>query len=59
MDEVMWIMRCWTVSNVFQLFDLGPDGGDNEGDGELIGETDEVAFECGARYILWFFENVF
>lgn len=47
------------MSNVFQLFDLGPDGGDNEGDGELIGETDEVAFECGARYILWFFENVF
>ncbi|XP_062580615.1 E3 ubiquitin-protein ligase MYCBP2-like [Saccostrea cucullata] len=32
-----------------KLFDLGPDGGDNEGDGELIGETDEVAFECGAR----------
>ena len=36
--------------NILQLFDLGPDGGDNEGDGELIGETDEVAFECGARY---------
>lgn len=34
------------------MFDLGFDGGDNEGDGELIGEIDEVVFECGVRYIL-------
>ena len=32
-----------------QLFELGTDGGDNEGDGELLAETEEVAFECGAR----------
>lgn len=43
-----------------KLFDLGPDGGDNEGDGELIGETDEVAFECGARekYAMLFDEPI-
>jgi len=35
---------------LFQLFELGPDGGENEGDGELLAETEEVAFECAARY---------
>ena len=32
------------------MYELGPDGGDNETDGELIAETEEVAYECGARY---------
>ncbi|KAL3880398.1 hypothetical protein ACJMK2_032642, partial [Sinanodonta woodiana] len=32
-----------------KLFELGPDGGENEGDGEILAETEEVAFECGAR----------
>jgi E3 ubiquitin-protein ligase MYCBP2 len=37
---------------------LGPDGGDNEGDGELIGETDEMAFECGARFVVDVYKNI-
>ncbi|XP_053398701.1 E3 ubiquitin-protein ligase MYCBP2-like isoform X4 [Mercenaria mercenaria] len=32
-----------------KLFELGPDGGENEGDGEVVAESEEVAFECGAR----------
>ncbi|XP_052792731.1 E3 ubiquitin-protein ligase MYCBP2-like isoform X2 [Mya arenaria] len=32
-----------------KLFELGQDGGENEGDGEMLGETEEVAFECAAR----------
>jgi E3 ubiquitin-protein ligase MYCBP2 len=28
---------------------LGVGGGDQEGDGELLAETDEVVYECGAR----------
>ncbi|KAL4230611.1 E3 ubiquitin-protein ligase mycbp2 [Mactra antiquata] len=32
-----------------KLFELGPDGGENEGDGEMITESEEVAFECAAR----------
>ena len=32
-----------------KLFDIGTDGGDQEGDGDLLAESDEVAYECGAR----------
>ena len=32
-----------------RLYDLGPDGGDVESDGELLTETDEVPYECSAR----------
>lgn len=32
-----------------QIFELGVDGGDNETDGELLAETDDIAFECAAR----------
>ncbi|XP_046440285.1 E3 ubiquitin-protein ligase MYCBP2-like isoform X2 [Daphnia pulex] len=32
-----------------KVFDLGIGGGDQEGDGELLAETDEVVYECGAR----------
>jgi E3 ubiquitin-protein ligase MYCBP2 len=32
-----------------KLFDLGVDGGEQEGDGDLVAESDEVTFECGAR----------
>ena len=34
---------------MFQLFELGQDGGENEGDGEVVAESEEVAFECGGR----------
>ena len=34
---------------LFQLFELGQDGGENEGDGEVVAESEEVAFECGGR----------
>ena len=33
-----------------KLFDIGIEGGDQEGDGELLAESDEIAYECGARY---------
>ncbi|XP_041356631.1 E3 ubiquitin-protein ligase MYCBP2-like isoform X3 [Gigantopelta aegis] len=32
-----------------KIFELGMDGGENETDGELLAETDEIPFECGAR----------
>lgn len=31
------------------MFDLGPTGGEQECDGEMMAETDEVVYECGAR----------
>ena len=40
---------------MFQLFELGSDGGDNETDGEMIAETDLITYECGARYIFSIF----
>lgn len=32
-----------------KIFDLGTDGGENESYGDLLAETDEIPFECGAR----------
>ena len=32
-----------------KLFDIGTEGGDQEGDGDLLSESDEIAYECGAR----------
>ena len=32
-----------------KVFDLGSGGGEQEGDGELLAETDEIVYECGAR----------
>ncbi|XP_060809498.1 E3 ubiquitin-protein ligase MYCBP2 [Amyelois transitella] len=32
-----------------KLFDIGPDGGDQEGDGDLLAESDEVMYECAPR----------
>ncbi|KAK7473506.1 hypothetical protein BaRGS_00035259, partial [Batillaria attramentaria] len=38
-----------STSAASRCFELGVDGGDNEADGELLSETDEIPFECGAR----------
>lgn len=35
--------------SVVQLFELGPDGGDHETDGDLLAETDVLAYDCAAR----------
>eukprot|EP00094_Tigriopus_californicus_P010528 TCALIF_10156-PA protein Name:"Similar to MYCBP2 E3 ubiquitin-protein ligase MYCBP2 (Homo sapiens)" AED:0.02 eAED:0.04 QI:14/0.77/0.5/1/0.88/0.8/10/0/4914 len=32
-----------------KLFDIGMEGGELETDGELIGETEEITYECGSR----------
>ncbi|KAK9891452.1 hypothetical protein WA026_014685 [Henosepilachna vigintioctopunctata] len=32
-----------------KLLDIGPDGGDQEGDGEILAETEELPYECGPR----------
>lgn len=32
-----------------KLFDIGSEGGDQEGDGDLIAESDEVVYECAPR----------
>lgn len=32
-----------------KLLDVGMDGGDQESDGEVIAETEDVQYECGAR----------
>ncbi|XP_028848287.1 E3 ubiquitin-protein ligase MYCBP2 isoform X13 [Denticeps clupeoides] len=43
-----------------KLFELGPDGGDHETDGELLAETDVLAYDCAARekYAMMFDEPV-
>lgn len=32
-----------------KLLDIGPDGGEQEGDGDLLAETEEIPYECGPR----------
>ncbi|XP_060681899.1 E3 ubiquitin-protein ligase MYCBP2 isoform X8 [Hemiscyllium ocellatum] len=43
-----------------KLFELGPDGGDHEIDGDLLAETDVLAYDCAARekYAMMFDEPV-
>ena len=33
-----------------QLYELGAKGAEYEPDGELLAESDDITFECGARY---------
>lgn len=37
---------------LFKVFDIGPEGGDQEIDGDVLIETDEIPYECGARFVL-------
>ncbi|KAL7983914.1 hypothetical protein Chor_000790 [Crotalus horridus] len=37
-----------------KLFELGPDGGDHETDGDLLAETDVLAYDCAARIVFQF-----
>ncbi|KAM9484005.1 E3 ubiquitin-protein ligase MYCBP2 isoform 18-T18 [Salvelinus alpinus] len=43
-----------------KLLELGPDGGDHETDGDLLAETDVLAYDCAARekYAMMFDEPV-
>eukprot|EP00062_Callorhinchus_milii_P006572 gi/632947251/ref/XP_007888958.1/ PREDICTED: E3 ubiquitin-protein ligase MYCBP2 isoform X6 [Callorhinchus milii] len=43
-----------------KLFELGPDGGEHETDGDLLTETDVLAYDCAARekYAMMFDEPV-
>ncbi|XP_065149141.1 E3 ubiquitin-protein ligase MYCBP2 isoform X17 [Paramisgurnus dabryanus] len=43
-----------------KLFELGPDGADHETDGDLLAETDVLAYDCAARekYAMMFDEPV-
>ncbi|XP_075447064.1 E3 ubiquitin-protein ligase MYCBP2 isoform X9 [Ascaphus truei] len=43
-----------------KMFELGPDGGDHETDGDLLAETDVLAYDCAARekYAMMFDEPV-
>ncbi|XP_048349651.1 E3 ubiquitin-protein ligase MYCBP2 isoform X12 [Sphaerodactylus townsendi] len=43
-----------------KLFELGPDGSDHETDGDLLAETDVLAYDCAARekYAMMFDEPV-
>lgn len=42
-----------------QLFELGPDGGDHETDGDLLAETDVLAYDCAARWSSsWTIEDI-
>ena len=34
---------------LLQLFELGLDGGDNETDGDILAESEEIPFDCAAR----------
>lgn len=39
----------WPKHVHLQLFDIGVDGGEQETDGEMLAETEEVPYECGPR----------
>lgn len=39
----------------WQVFELGPDGGENESDGECLAETDDQPYECGSKSVSGFF----
>ncbi|XP_026302017.1 E3 ubiquitin-protein ligase MYCBP2 isoform X8 [Apis mellifera] len=43
-----------------KLFDIGMDGGDQENDGELLAESEEIPYECGPRqkYSILFYEPI-
>ena len=43
-----------------KLFDIGTEGGEQEGDGDLLCESEEITYECGARqkYPIMFEEPV-
>lgn len=43
-----------------QLFDIGIEGGEQENDGELLSETEEIPYECGPRqkYFIMFDEPI-
>eukprot|EP00058_Branchiostoma_floridae_P002865 XP_002588353.1 hypothetical protein BRAFLDRAFT_81492 [Branchiostoma floridae] len=43
-----------------KLFDLGTEGGEHEGDGDLLCETDDMTYECGSRekYAILFEEPI-
>ena len=45
-----WTLKRITNGSSLQVLDLGMTSGEKEGDGELLGETDEVVYECGARH---------
>lgn len=32
-----------------KIYDIGMEGGDQEGDGELMAESDEIVYECPPR----------
>ena len=46
----VYICVCCTCC--LQVYALGVDGGDIECDCELLVETDEVLYACGARYLM-------
>lgn len=45
---------------IFQLLDIGMEGGEQESDGEVIAETEDVPYDCGPRqkYPMMFEEPV-
>lgn len=55
MDKIVNTYMCKTgclesiCFSLLQLFELGPDGGDHETDGDLLAETDVLAYDCAAR----------
>lgn len=41
-----------------KLFDIGFDGGEVEGDGELLAESEEITFQCPSKSVYKiFFDN--
>lgn len=49
-DSQTIFLKLWQPKHIlFQLFDIGVDGGEQETDGEMLAETEEVPYECGPR----------
>lgn len=49
-NDIMEVLQLMVGCLFLQLFELGPDGGDHETDGDLLAETDVLAYDCAARY---------
>lgn len=35
---------------MLKLFEIGVEGGEQENDGEVLAETEEIPYECGPRH---------
>ncbi|GIY69151.1 hypothetical protein CEXT_121812 [Caerostris extrusa] len=50
LEDLVFVWGRGEYTAKLKVFDIGPEGGDQEIDGDVIVETDEIPYECGARH---------